>query len=136
MTTKDYDLSNNASVRALMHEATKVLNLAFAEQGIRVELRKAQLGLNQVEIRFVFQQQKEDAAISVKKTWENLAHVFGLKPEWFGRRLILQGTPYEIVGLHPNRPKNCVQLLRLKDRKVFVTTPHEVARQLTQKETV
>lgn len=43
----------------------------------------------------------------------------GLKPEDFGAVVTLQGTQFRLVGLNPSRPKNDVEIERVRDGKRF-----------------
>ena len=57
-----------------------------------------------------------------KATWDMYCKVFGLKPEHFGKTVTIGGKPYKIVGISPNRPKNCISI-QSRTGKVFICSP-------------
>jgi hypothetical protein len=53
---------------------------------------------------------------------------YGLKPEDFGRELILEGQKFTISGLRTKASKNTICIKRVPDGKTFVTSEETVRR--------
>lgn len=70
---------------------------------------------------------------SAESEFRRMAPMYGMKPEWYGQAVILQGTAYEIVGIKPSAPKYTVQIKRCYDGKIFGCTVSTVTRQLGMK---
>lgn len=70
---------------------------------------------------------------SSESEFRRMASLYGMKPDWYGEAVILQGTAYEICGIKPSAPKYTVQIKRCHDGKIFGCTVSTVTRQLGMK---
>lgn len=57
-----------------------------------------------------------------KKEFERNAHLFGLKPEHYGKQITYGGSTFVLVGLNPGRPRFPVSVERVPDGKKFKLT--------------
>lgn len=60
---------------------------------------------------------KLDTTAADQATWERYAPKFGLPTDGFGKTIRVSDTQYRVVGITPSRPKNCVDLVRVRDGK-------------------
>jgi hypothetical protein len=65
-----------------------------------------------------------------KDEFERLARMHGMRADWFGKRITIQGVAFTVSGLNPSRPKNCVKITRARDGKGFICSPEVLVRQL------
>ncbi len=59
------------------------------------------------------------AVTKFREAWDQLAPIYGLEPEWFGRTFRSGGTEYRIAGLAPRRRKP-VLVDRTRDGRQFL----------------
>lgn len=63
---------------------------------------------------------------SMQVAFERMAQRIGLKPEWFGVRFYVDGSPYRIIGVNPGRPKNVLSIENIATGKQYVCGPNYV----------
>jgi hypothetical protein len=62
--------------------------------------------------------------------FEQYCHWHGLKPEHFGKEIVLQGAKFKISGLKTKASKNTICITRVSDGKGFVTSDELVREKL------
>lgn len=62
--------------------------------------------------------------------WKLGAALFGLPEDGLGKKVTFRGTEYEVVGLHPERPRYPVEARRVRDGKGFKMSPEMVLHSL------
>ena len=93
----------------------------------------ASYGDGEFSVKFVFQEKAEGGKLGtqvMRDDWKTYCSVFDLKEEWLDKKITMKGKEYQITGLLPNRPKNCVSITRLPDGKEFITTSDLIKRKL------
>jgi hypothetical protein len=63
--------------------------------------------------------------VRAAKDLADLGGLYGANPEWAGKSFTLRGARYSVIGLLPNRTKNCI-LARRADGKDFIMPPETV----------
>jgi hypothetical protein len=61
-----------------------------------------------------------------KSEWTRYALMLDLPTDGFGKIINIQGKRFEIVGVNPKKPKNCVSIKDLGTGKVFITSSRTV----------
>jgi hypothetical protein len=57
-------------------------------------------------------------------TWDRWCKDLGFKPEDFGKVITLRNVEFRLTGLNPSRPKNDVEMVRVRDGKRFKCASH------------
>lgn len=65
-------------------------------------------------------------ALKAKTDYENHCALYGLKPEWFGKTVLLSGGQFKLVGLLPNKHKNNCLIERISTGKRFICSPEQI----------
>ncbi len=55
--------------------------------------------------------------------YKNLCKVYGADPEWLGKTITLQRSQFQVMGLLPNKHKNCILIQRISTGKSFIVAP-------------
>jgi hypothetical protein len=74
--------------------------------------------------------QADGQAVDLKKEdWNRYAEIFGMKKEWLGSAITMNGARHVITGLSPKRHKNCVNI-RSERGAEYITSPEVVISKL------
>ena len=110
------------TVEAIGREAVEALKAVAAKYGVQVRGGAGKFDATQFTKKIEFfiagsVEEGDSATTPIKQieAYKAYAAMYGLKPEWLNESFSAKGDRYKIVGLDMNRPKNCVQLIRLSD---------------------
>lgn len=116
-------LKDRKLVNAIHDDAKEALEAVAKKYGLLVTARSGSFNAFSFGFRVEFQvadgsgQGSSNGGVQDKKDWERLAHLFNLKPEWYGETFTHRGTEYKIVGIAGRSPKNVVRITRTKDNR-------------------
>jgi hypothetical protein len=60
--------------------------------------------------------------------WNKYYQLYGFRKEDFGKKFILQGNQYKIVGLNVKKPKFSLEGERVEDGKIFLFIAEDIAK--------
>ena len=118
-----FDLGTAAT---FMREAERALQFVAQRHGLKVETTLDRSDLFSVggNVKFVVAQDADGNDFDPgRDKWNKHARYLGLEEGWYGQTFWDRGEKLKVTDVLPNRPKNCVQLTRVSDGKVFICKP-------------
>lgn len=118
--------------RTDFQEAVKDLEKKY---GIVIEIKGMTYRPNDFSMKILVQNgnSKEDVA---KATFEKYCRQFGLSPYDYGREFTDNGVIYQIIGIDPNRRKNCIIVRAVKTGTQYVCKPEVIPSLATKSKTL
>lgn len=117
-----------AEVRILSEAALRAVQTALEPYGVKVEIGRCQYS-NGSTGKLAFELVGSGANPD-KENFERCAGLIGLQASDYGRTVVLNGTPYRLVGIELGRPKFPLVGERAHDGKRFKLTDTSVRRAL------
>jgi hypothetical protein len=118
------------TLRLLRDEINAALASVGEKHGLRLLAGSASFSDLEATFKLVVSQAsaegQQQLAAKAGADFAAFAPLLGLDAEWFGKTIRLNGAPFEVVGVDPGKPKNCVKLRRLSDGKAFKCPPATV----------
>jgi hypothetical protein len=123
-------------LRNLRIEIDAALAALGAKHGLRLKAGSARYDANGLDATFKLEvtQGGADGAQAIldaaRNEFAQMARLYGMQPDWFGKPFILNGYRFTVDGLAPGRHKNAVKIKR-SDGKGFVCPPSTVISKLS-----
>ena len=120
-----------AAVKMLTEVAETAVREALAEYGVTVKRLGTGYQPLEATLKFKISVTSPNGETQAERTFKELADLFDLHEDDFGKTFKSNGKTYKVAGLLPNRPKRpivCEDVARAG--KLFVFTPEVVKRAL------
>lgn len=115
------NITDLASLRANHKDLNGDLREVLAKYGLTLERSSAKIGRGECNFNIKTKYGSvEDQVEEDRKTYQAYHRMLDLPEDGFNRVLkFSDGKSYRIVGVQPNKPKNCIKLVRVSDGKSF-----------------
>ena len=119
------DLSTKAGCTAMREELRVVLQKFCEERGLDLSFSGGTMLEDGCMLKIDFRKSAASSEMQAKakSTYEAYAPMLGMPADAFGKKVVVNGRIFSIVGLDFAKPKNCVQLKREGDGKMFKCPP-------------
>lgn len=115
MITRDTAQLITNDVLAALDEVAKKHGVAFSNRGGNFSAENLTIRLEAAVVN-------PDGTVSTRnaKTFEGLAPMYGLKPEWLNQTFVSGGNEFTIIGLNTRRSKNPVECRKTSNQKIYI----------------
>lgn len=134
MSTTPLTKLDRPTLKALDAEALAALRPIMEKYGLSVTNAGGSFSETEATLKFKVSLPQAVRSASAQETWNLFCGGYGLKPEHFNRTFNCKGKTYQIVGIDPSRPKNCVKLVEFDTGKDYKSSATHVRQMLTMQE--
>ncbi len=108
-------------VKALREKMNEALSLIEKDCGVKFEVGSASYLGAHATFKVEVSEVAADGTVVTRaaEEWKRHAALLGLPEDGLGKKIMFRGAEYEIVGLHPDRPRYPIEVKRAKDGKGF-----------------
>ena len=112
---------NKSNLSGLRTDINAALAEVMKKHGISIEIGNISFSGEQFTTKLTAKTGSSTTEESAKNEWEKYATVYGMKPEWFGKKVFISGSNHTITKLLPSKRKNIVQITSA-DGKKYITS--------------
>lgn len=113
-------INDLASLRKHHPDLQRELEAVFGKYGLT--LARCAASISPADCRFTITTKfgdKQQQAENDRELFKEYAVLCGVPADAYGQVYLLNGEQFRVVGLQPNKPKNCVKIERVRDGKPF-----------------
>lgn len=114
-------------VKAFISEVNKAIEEVAKKHGVETRYKGGRYDSSTLtaKVEFFIKEVKEKQN---DFEFKNFAKMYGAEPEWLGKTFTDGRKTFKVVGLLPNRRKNCMSIQEVRTGKKFVCAPSFVRR--------
>lgn len=128
------NIKDLASLKKYSPEIDAELKALFAKYGLKMNKRRAKIGSGIIDYKIELTYTTEAGESAHEIAWKKYAAFEGLKPEWLGQSVRMNGQEWTICGFEPKRRRYPVMASNNATGKVMLWTTEGVIQAFKLKE--
>lgn len=115
----EFDKKN---LKDINEKVVKAVEDVLKDTGISVQFGGGRYTDLEYKLKLTLTTKSEDGLNPAEKDFIDYGINYGLEPQMLGATINISGKSYKIAGLYPNRKKNNVSLINVKNGKSYIAS--------------